>query len=126
MVKEINEKEFNDMLKSGDNTIILVDYSAVWCGPCKIQHGILDKLEEQVDKTVKIITIDIDKNENMANQLKIRAVPTLQFFKNGKLVIFKTDEGDLDRLVGVRPLDLLLSVIDNLKSSEGTEEVESS
>lgn len=112
------EAEFKELIEK--EPLVLVDYSAVWCGPCKMQHEVLDGLEKKLDN-VKIITIDIDKNLRMAQELSIHAVPTLQFFKDGKLVVFKTDEGDIDRLVGLRSADILEDLINRLAQQE-TEE----
>ncbi len=112
------EAEFRELIK--EHSLVLVDYSAVWCGPCQMQHQELDELEKKLDN-VKIISIDIDKNLSMAQELSIHAVPTIQFFKNGKLVVFKTDEGDIDRLVGLRSAKVLEELIGNLDKAEATD-----
>ncbi|MHA1265281.1 MAG: thioredoxin family protein [Candidatus Helarchaeota archaeon] len=111
MVKEVMEDEFKNLIK--EYPLVLVDYSAVWCGPCQFQHQELKKLEEKLDN-VKIVSIDIDKNMKMAQNLKIHAVPTLQFYKNGELVIFKKADGEYDRLVGLRSAEELEKIINEL------------
>lgn len=108
MVKEINEVEFKELIK--EHPLVVVDYSAVWCGPCQFQHQELDKLEKSMSN-VKIVSIDVDKNLKMAQELKIHAVPTLQIFKNGELVIIKTEDGEYDRMVGLRSADVLKKLI---------------
>lgn len=115
MVKEVMQAEFKELIK--EEPLVLVDYSAVWCGPCRMQHEVLDELEKKLDN-VKIISIDIDQNLQMAQELNIHAVPTLQFFKNGSLVVFKTEEGDIDRLVGLRSGDALEKIINELAKDE--------
>ena len=114
MVKQVDEAELKEIIKK--DPIVLVDYFTVWCGPCKIQHQILQELEKKVNAT--IVSIDIDKNENVAVELGIRAIPTLQFFKNGDLVVFKKDDKESDRFVGVRQLDVLEDVVKELEKEE--------
>ena len=75
-----------------------------------MQHVELDELEKKLD-TVKIVSIDIDMNMPMAQELKIHAVPTIQFFKNGKLYKIKTEQGEFDRLVGLRSAKDLEKII---------------
>ncbi len=115
MVKEVDEGELKELIQT--KPIVLVDYFTTWCGPCKIQKQILTSLEKLVDAT--IVSIDIDKNAQVAVELGIRAIPTLQFFKDGNVVIFKAGDDEVDRFVGVRQLDLLEEIVKKL--SEGAE-----
>jgi len=115
VIKEVMENELNDLIQK--TPLVLVDYSAVWCGPCGIQHDILEKIAPNVESKVVIVSVDIDKNEALARKLRIHAVPTLQFFKNGKKVVFKTDEGDMDRFVGVQAPETLEEAISELSKT---------
>jgi len=65
---------------------VLVDFSAKWCGPCKMQAPILKDLSKDLNGKVRIIKIDVDKNSKVAAQYQVRGVPTLVLFKNGQPV----------------------------------------
>ena len=71
-------------LTSG-NTPVLVDFTAKWCGPCRILKPRIKELEKEKGDALKVIYIDIDKNKDLANDLGIRAIPLLHVYKNGKL-----------------------------------------
>ena len=73
---------FSELIQS--EIPVLVDFSAEWCGPCKMLAPILKELKSKVGDAVKIIKIDIDANEELANSLQIRSVPTLIVFQNGE------------------------------------------
>jgi thioredoxin 1 len=63
---------------------VLIDFYADWCGPCKVLEPILEEVRSEINGKGRIIRIDVDKNQHLANKFQIRGVPTLILFKNGQ------------------------------------------
>ncbi|RZV66551.1 MAG: thioredoxin [Flavobacteriaceae bacterium] len=63
---------------------VLVDFHADWCGPCKMLAPILKQVKEEMGDNIKIIKIDVDKNQPLASKYQVRGVPTMLLFKDGK------------------------------------------
>ncbi|UZO80394.1 thioredoxin [Aquimarina sp. ERC-38] len=66
------------------STPVLVDFYADWCDPCKALAPVLKEVKSEMGDEVKIVKIDVDKNQNLANQFQVRGVPTMMVFKDGK------------------------------------------
>ena len=64
---------------------VIVDFHALWCGPCKTQSPILKQVAEELGERVKVIKIDVDQNPTIASRYQIQSVPTLMIFKNGEI-----------------------------------------
>lgn len=77
-------KSFSDLI--GGDTPVLVDFSAEWCGPCKMMKPVLQELKTQLGTTVTIIKIDIDQSPQLARHYNIQSVPTLLLFQHNKIL----------------------------------------
>lgn len=69
-----------------ENRPVIVDFHAVWCGPCKTQSPILKQVADELGERVRVIKIDVDQNQTLASRYQIQSVPTLMIFKNGKVI----------------------------------------
>lgn len=87
MVKKISEKEFKDSVKEG---ISVIDFSATWCGPCKMLAPVLENVSEDFEGKIKFFNIDVDEAQDLSRQLGIMAVPSVFLFKDGEQKAFDT------------------------------------
>ena len=77
-------ESFNDIINSEQLT--LVDFFATWCGPCKMMHPVLEQLKDELGDSIRIIKIDVDKNESLSMTHRIQSVPTLMLFRKGEVL----------------------------------------
>lgn len=75
---------FKDVIASCE--YVLVDFHATWCGPCQTLAPILEELKSDEGEKLRIVKVDIDKNQQLATQMGVRGVPSLFFYKNGQLI----------------------------------------
>ena len=99
----ITDNNFEEIIK-GDLPV-LVDFSAAWCGPCKMMTPIIEELSNEYEGKIVIGKMDVDSNVETPSKYGIRSIPTLLFFKNGEVV---------DRLVGAQKKDILIAKLDSL------------
>lgn len=85
---------------TGGDELSMVDFWAVWCGPCRMVAPIVEALADEYAGKVKVGKLDVDSNQRTATQYNVRSIPTILFFKNGKVV---------DQVVGAVPRQALES-----------------
>lgn len=100
-LEHINRDSFQSQVLESI-TLVLVDFTAVWCGPCKMLEPILKELADQWADKVRILKVDVDQNPELAMQYNVMSVPTLMLFQDGKV---------LERLTGYQPKDRLMKVL---------------
>lgn len=104
MTAEITDQNFRDMIKSSDK-MILVDFWADWCGPCKQLAPALEDASNDLQEKILVFKINIDQNPEMPSRYSVRGLPTILFFKNGEVV---------DRQIGVLPKSKLYEKIQDV------------
>lgn len=77
-------EKFNDIINRENLT--LVDFFATWCGPCKQMHPVLEQLKQELGDSIRIVKLDVDKNDALAAAYRIQSVPTLMLFRSGQVV----------------------------------------
>lgn len=97
MTRIISSNEFQQNVLSG-NEVVLVDFFAEWCGPCKMIAPTIEELGNEMKGKAKVFKVDIDKSGDLAEKYEIMGVPTLMIFKNGKAI---------DKIVGFQPKEIL-------------------
>jgi thioredoxin 1 len=108
-VKLIQEQQFTTEVARATGPVV-VDFFATWCGPCKRLSPMLDNLAGPLTNRVKFLKVDVDQSANLAKQFEVDGVPTLIFFKDGKVV---------DKLVGLPTTEALKGKLESLASSAG-------
>jgi thioredoxin 1 len=99
-IQQISEAEFQTRVLDNEKTV-LVDFSAVWCGPCRMQTPILEKFAA-AHEDVDVVKVDVDDDPALASKYEVRGIPTILLFKKGEKVASKvglTRLEDLDALI---------------------------
>ena len=97
MARVINTSEFDKAIENG---VVVVDFFATWCGPCKMLAPVFDEASQEVDATS--VKVDIDQSLEIAQRFNITTVPTMMIFKNGQKV---------DSMVGFMPKEKLVEKV---------------
>lgn len=100
MAKVASNDNFVELLES--EKLVIVDFWATWCGPCRMLTPILDEVEEEMPDEIQVVKVNVDDADEIAAQYRIMSIPTLLFFKNGELV---------DKTVGAMPKNVLVDKI---------------
>ena len=101
-MKVIKESEFINEINEG---LVLVDFYADWCGPCKMLSPILEEINDE-DENVKIIKVNIDDSRFLAKYYQIQSIPTLILLRNGQF---------LNKMIGFRPKKIIKQLIEKGK-----------
>ncbi|MFZ3588387.1 thioredoxin [Bacillus sp. DJP31] len=99
-ISNVNDQNFSTETSEG---LVLADFWAPWCGPCKMIAPVLEELDGEMGDKVKIVKLDIDQNQETASKYGVMSIPTLLVMKNGEVV---------DKVVGFQPKDALAEVLE--------------
>ena len=78
-----SEEQFEEIIKEG---VTMIDFYANWCGPCKMLAPFIEEIANEYDGKAKICKVDVDNVETLAYKYNVRSIPTLMYFKDGKLM----------------------------------------
>ncbi|CCI20092.1 MAG: thioredoxin [Microcystis sp. M54BS1] len=96
-----DETEFDSLLKS--ESVLVVDCTATWCGPCKLVAPLIDRLADDYRDRAKVFKLDLDSNKLVAKRFGIRSIPAVMVFKQGELI---------ETLVGVKPYEEFTAAVE--------------
>jgi thioredoxin 1 len=100
MAKIATNTNFDELLQ--EEKLVIVDFWATWCGPCRMLSPLLDEVEAEMADKVEVVKVNVDDADEIAMRFRIMSIPTLLFFKNGQMV---------DRSVGAMPKSALVDKI---------------
>ena len=98
-ISHVTDQNFNTETSEG---LVLADFWAPWCGPCKMIAPVLEELDSEMSEKVKIVKLDVDENQETAGKYGVMSIPTLLIMKNGEVV---------DKVVGFQPKEALSELL---------------
>jgi len=101
-------EEFNKILKDYPNNIIIIDFWAVWCGPCMFFAPVFKKLHEEFKKEIIFVKINVDENNAISTKYNITGIPTTLFIKNGDVI---------NKVIGALNYERMKQVLEQLKKA---------
>ena len=107
------EAEFNELIQKEE--LVLVDFFATWCGPCKMLAPEIEKLADELEGKAKTLKVDVDQEQALAMRYGVQSIPTLIVFKNGvqsipTLIVFKNG-GQTEKRLGYQPYPKLKEML---------------
>ena len=84
MALHLTDATFNEVV--ANNEVVLIDFSAAWCGPCKAIAPLVEELAKEYDGKIVVGKCDVEENDDIAMEFGVRTIPTILFFKGGQLV----------------------------------------
>ncbi|MGG1594732.1 thioredoxin [Terribacillus saccharophilus] len=100
-IKHATDAAFTNDVKDG---LVLVDFWATWCGPCKMIAPVLEEIDAEMVEKVQIVKVDVDENPETASKFGIMSIPTMLLFNDGEVV---------DKVIGYQPKEALVELINN-------------
>ena len=97
-----DEAELDSLLE--DESVLVLDCTASWCGPCKMVSPLIDQLADEFEGKIKVSKLDLDENKAVAKRFGIKSIPAVMFFKNGELQ---------DTMTGVKPYSAFKEAADS-------------
>ncbi|WP_100011987.1 thioredoxin [Lentibacillus sediminis] len=98
-IKNVTDQNFTNETAEG---LVLADFWAPWCGPCKMIAPVLEEIDGEMEDKVQIVKLDVDENQETAGKHGVMSIPTLLLFKNGEVV---------DQVIGFQPKEALVDLI---------------
>ncbi|MDF5707309.1 MAG: thioredoxin [Nostoc sp. S4] len=105
IVAYVQESEFDVVLNGSEEQVVVVDFTASWCGPCRLIAPLMEQLAEEYKGRAKVVKVDVDSNKPIFKQYGLRSIPAVLFFKEGVLA---------ETIVGVSPYEQFTNAIDKL------------
>lgn len=99
-IVHVSDQDFSQQISEG---VVLTDFWAPWCGPCKMIAPVLEEINEEIGDNLKIAKLNVDENQETAGKYGVMSIPTLMIFKDGEMV---------EQIVGFQPKDQLQGLLE--------------